>query len=74
LELLLKERRIKKDEVIYIGNDLNDLDCFSLVGFAAAPFSAQPEVRHHADLVLKNSGGLGAIRELCELLIEHYPA
>jgi len=74
LEGLLKERGIKKEEVIYIGNDLNDLECFTLVGYAAAPFSAQPEVRQHADLVLKNSGGLGAIRELCELLIEHYPA
>ncbi len=70
---LLKERGIEKEEVIYIGNDLNDLACFSLVGFAVAPASAQLEVRQHSDLVLKNAGGLGAVRELCELLIESYP-
>ncbi len=74
LEGLLKERGIKKEEVIYIGNDLNDLDCFPLVGYSAAPANAQTEVRQRADLVLKNAGGLGAVRELCELLIEHYPA
>ena len=74
LEGLLKERGIKKEEVVYIGNDLNDLACFPLVGFAVAPASAQSEVRQHADLVLKNAGGLGAVRELCELLIERYPA
>lgn len=74
LDGLLKERGIVKEEVVYIGNDLNDLDCFPLVGFAVAPANAQPEVRQHADLVLKNAGGLGAVRELCELLIERYPA
>lgn len=73
LEDLLKERRIDKNTVIYIGNDLNDLECFSLAAYAVAPASAQQEVRRHADLVLRNTGGLGAIRELCELLIEHYP-
>jgi YrbI family 3-deoxy-D-manno-octulosonate 8-phosphate phosphatase len=74
LEGLMKDRGIKKEEVVYIGNDLNDLGCFPLVGYAAAPANAQPEVRQKADLVLKNAGGLGAVRELCELLIEHYPA
>ncbi len=73
LEGLLKERGIDNEAVIYIGNDLNDLGCFPLVGYAVAPASAQLEVRKHADLVLQNNGGLGAIRELCEILIKHYP-
>lgn len=73
LESVIKQRGVKNEEVVFIGNDLNDLDCFPLVGFAAAPANAQPEVRQHADLVLKSAGGYGAVRELCELLIEHYP-
>ena len=73
LESVIKQRGVKNEEVVYIGNDLNDLDCFPLVGFAIAPANAQPEVRQHADLVLKSAGGYGAVRELCELLIEHYP-
>ena len=73
LEALIKQRGIKKEDVVYIGNDLNDLECFSLAGFAAAPANAQPEVRQHADLILKSAGGYGAVRELCELLIAHFP-
>jgi YrbI family 3-deoxy-D-manno-octulosonate 8-phosphate phosphatase len=73
LEGLVKQRGIKMGEVVYIGNDLNDLDCFPLVGFAAAPANSQPEVRKNADLVLMCSGGFGAVRELCEIMIAHYP-
>ena len=72
LEALIKQRGLNKDEVIYIGNDLNDLQCFALVGFAVAPANAQQEVKQHADLVLKGNGGHGAIRELCEILITHF--
>jgi 3-deoxy-D-manno-octulosonate 8-phosphate phosphatase (KDO 8-P phosphatase) len=44
-----------------------------MIGFAVAPANAQPLVREKADFVLKNSGGCGAVRELCELLINRYP-
>jgi YrbI family 3-deoxy-D-manno-octulosonate 8-phosphate phosphatase len=73
LSELIQKQGFKKEEVAYIGNDLNDLDCFPRVGFAVAPADAQLLVREHADLILKNSGGCGAVRELCELLISRYP-
>lgn len=73
LEALIKERGLKQDEVVFIGNDLNDLDCFPLAGFAFAPANGQPEVKQQADLVLKCKGGWGAVRELCEMLIVHFP-
>jgi N-acylneuraminate cytidylyltransferase len=70
LRNLFQERGLKPEEVLYVGNDLNDLPCFPLVGFAAAPADAFPAVRQSADLVLQNPGGFGAVRELCELLID----
>ena len=70
LNKLYIERGLKPADVLYVGNDLNDLPCFPLVGFAAAPADAFPVVRLSADLVLQNPGGFGAVRELCELLIE----
>jgi N-acylneuraminate cytidylyltransferase len=73
LEALIKQRGIIKKNVVYIGNDLNDLACFPLVGFAVAPANAQLEVRQQADLVLAHAGGSGAVRELCELLITNFP-
>ena len=72
LETEIRERGLQPEQVVFIGNDLNDIDCFPIAGFAVAPANAQPEVLQLADLVLKNSGGFGAVRELCELLISKY--
>ncbi len=69
LKAILKEKNIPAQEVLYVGNDLNDLACFPLVGYAAAPADAQESVRLRADRVLQKPGGGGAVREICELII-----
>ena len=74
LEAVFKQRGIPTGEVIYMGNDLNDLDCFPMVGFSIVPGSALPEIKRKADFVLQKNGGFGAVRELCELLIARYPS
>lgn len=69
LQKLLAERGIPGENVIYVGNDVNDLPCFPLVGCAAAVADAHPDVLSKANLVLKSPGGYGAVRELCDLVI-----
>jgi N-acylneuraminate cytidylyltransferase len=69
LKQLLAERKIKPAETIYIGNDVNDLGCFDVVGYAAAPADAEDIVKRHADLVLQRKGGIGAVRELCDMIL-----
>ena len=69
LQKLLAERGIPGKNVIYVGNDVNDLPCFPLVGCAVAVADAHPDVLAKADLVLKSPGGYGAVRELCDLVI-----
>jgi len=69
LTKVLKDKGLKPDEVIYMGNDTNDLPCFPIAGFAVAPADAQPEVLRKADLVLTQNGGHGAVRELCDILL-----
>lgn len=71
LREIAAKMRIRLDQIVYIGNDVNDLPCFPIVGFAVAPVDSQPEVLRSADLVLKNRGGHGAIRELCDILMTH---
>jgi N-acylneuraminate cytidylyltransferase len=66
---LLAEKHIKAENVIYMGNDTNDLPCFPIVGYAVAPADAHPEVIRHADRVLSLNGGHGAVRELCDFLL-----
>lgn len=57
-------------QVLYVGNDINDLPCFPLVGCAVAPADAQPAVLQQADLVLSQRGGHGAVREICDMILE----
>ena len=70
LESLLSEKGISGENVVYVGNDVNDLPCFPLVGCAVAVADAHPDVIQEADLVLQSRGGYGAVRELCDLLID----
>ncbi len=67
---LLAEKKLDPSEVIYIGNDVPDLPCLPLVGCFVAPADAHPEVLRQADLVLKNRGGHGAVRELCDHILK----
>jgi N-acylneuraminate cytidylyltransferase len=71
LKKILKEMKIPGDEVVYLGNDVNDMPCFPLVGFAAVVSDAHPTVMREAHYVLSKKGGRGAVRELCDLIMEH---
>jgi len=55
---------------VYLGNDVNDLGCFGLVGLPVATADAHPDARAAARLVLSASGGQGAVRELCDRILE----
>lgn len=70
LQMFFQARQINPDHVIYLGNDVNDLPCFALVGCALVVADAHSKARAEADLVLRNRGGYGAVRELSDLLIE----
>ena len=70
LSNLLLERQIDPRNVIYVGNDTNDLPCFPLVGCALAVADAQPQVLRQADIILSQRGGHGAVREVCDLLVQ----
>jgi YrbI family 3-deoxy-D-manno-octulosonate 8-phosphate phosphatase len=72
LARILAERGVRPEHVIFIGNDVNDTPCFPIVGWAVAPADAQNEALRQADLVLGRRGGYGAVRELCELLMERF--
>lgn len=62
--------RLDLEHVIFVGNDVNDLGCFDLVGCAVAVADAHPAVLRRADMVLNRDGGQGAVRELCDVLLQ----
>lgn len=50
--------------VVFVGNDLNDLPCLRLVGWPIAVASAHPSVVAAARLTTTAAGGFGAVREV----------
>ena len=70
LRQVLEQKDIKAENVVYVGNDLNDLPCFEIAGWSVAVADAYPEVMRAADYVLSRPGGYGALRELCDLILK----
>jgi YrbI family 3-deoxy-D-manno-octulosonate 8-phosphate phosphatase len=66
---VLEQKNIPAANVIYVGNDLNDLPCFAIAGWSVAVADAYPEVIRAADYVLSRTGGHGALRELIDLIL-----
>ncbi|MGQ5224423.1 cytidylyltransferase domain-containing protein [Streptomyces sp. yara] len=59
-----EEQGIAPERVLYVGNDVNDLPCFALVGWPVAVASAHDAVRGAARAVTTLPGGDGAVREI----------
>ncbi|MBQ7021608.1 MAG: HAD-IIIA family hydrolase, partial [Phascolarctobacterium sp.] len=58
---LTKELALTKEEVAYMGDDLNDLPAFRAAGFSFVPQDAVTEVVNNADCVVQKDGGRGAV-------------
>ena len=71
LREVLEQKNIQAGNVVYIGNDLNDLPCFEVAGWSAAVADAYLEVIRAPDHVLATAGGHGALRELSDLILKN---
>lgn len=56
-------------KVVYVGNDLNDLEVMKIVGFPIAPADAHSDIKSLARLVMNAKSGKGVIRELSDGII-----
>ena len=69
LTMLIDKYKLSKNQVAYIGDDVNDLECMEYCGFSACPADALEEVKTKVDYICKNIGGHGAVRELIYIII-----
>lgn len=69
LQSWAKSRSIDLKNLIYLGNDSNDVDCLKAVGCGVVVADAHPSAKAVASIVLEKSGGRGAIREITDLII-----
>lgn len=66
LQQEFNNRGITQNEVAYVGNDINDVECMELVGLPISVSDGYPEVKQVAAWVGKVPGGQGAVREVCD--------
>jgi N-acylneuraminate cytidylyltransferase len=65
----LSENGITAARTAYVGNDLNDLECMTVVGYPIAVADAEIEVKMAARFILKSTGGNGALREASKMIL-----
>ena len=69
VQSIIDARSISVDQIMYVGNDTNDIDAMQLVGHRVAPADAHPQIQAIATIVTDSLGGPGAVRELADLLV-----
>jgi N-acylneuraminate cytidylyltransferase len=72
LESWIRNAGLHWDEVAYLGDDVNDLECLQVAGLACCPSDAVPMVKRAADLVLQARGGDGCVREMIDFITTNH--
>jgi len=67
---LAEKLNLKPEEVAYMGDDVNDIECIMWAGLGVAVANARQETKEAADYVTASSGGQGAVREVADMLLK----
>ncbi len=67
---ILEKNGLAPEQTAYLGDDIVDIPVLKMAGFSAATADAMEEVKKHVDYVTVCPGGQGAVREICEMLLE----
>ena len=70
LDEVLREAGVAAEECGYIGDDVGDVEIMSRVGLAAAVADASDAAKQAAHFVTAAVGGRGAVREVCETILQ----
>jgi len=70
LETIVDEMRCTLEQTAFVGNDINDADCLRAVGLPIVVQDAHHSVLSLARYRTDTHGGYGAVREVCDLIVE----
>ena len=70
LDPLLSRLGLQYNQVLFVGDDINDLPLLRRAGVAVAVADAMPSIRRDVHYVTEARGGEGAVRELVEMILE----
>lgn len=65
---ICSELNIPPEETMFVGNDINDIPAFKSVGLPVAVADAYPDIYPYVLYRTQKPGGMGAVREVCDLV------
>lgn len=68
IKKITNELGIPLNFAMFVGNDINDISAFELVGLPVAVFDSYPEINTYVKFKTKRPGGYGAVREICDMI------
>ena len=68
----VEKNGISKENIIYIGDDLNDYAAMQHVGYIGCPENSCREIKDIANYVSHRRGGEGAVRDIIEHFLRQY--
>jgi len=70
LTQLLEDKSLPAEKTAFVGDDIIDVPAMQMAGLSIAVADAHPWVISHANHITKANGGKGAVREVCELIMD----
>lgn len=70
LNELAKKENISLENIVYLGDDINDVECLKSAGLGITVKDATIEAQQSADIVLDVKGGSGAVRAAAEIILK----
>ena len=66
LKQFIKKHNLKKEEIMYMGDDVPDIEVLKYVGFSCCPEDAAIDVKNICDYISYKKGGEGCVRDVIE--------
>ena len=70
LKAMMSTLALVPEQVAYIGDDMPDYECMKYVGLSIAVNDAHPAILELADYTTSIKGGFGAVREVCDIMMQ----
>lgn len=70
LKEIMSDKNISFEDVLFIGDDINDLKIMRLAGMTGCPQDASQEIKQISKVISKYNGGSGAVREIIESVLK----
>ena len=69
LQSFIKKHNLKKEEIMYMGDDIPDLEVLKYVGFSCCPNDAAWDIQNICDYISNKKGGEGCVRDIIEQIL-----